>query len=264
MAETNILIEKLTQLITLQQDQLLAMQQPHIPPPHTPVATHEPTLHTNLIPIKLDGKNYPLWSQSIRMCLKAREKLKHILESPPAENNSLLARWDIEDTVVKGWICNSLDKNLYGKFLRYPTTKEVWEAIATTFYDGSDAAHVYDLNKKMNKTKQAGRFVEEYYNELQDLWLEIDFRRPNPMECIADIEKFNKFLQESRVYSFLDGLDDKFDNERENMLQMTPFPTLEQAFARVRKEATRQDVMNTGVEVEPQLSVAMYSKGHRY
>jgi gag-polypeptide of LTR copia-type len=195
MAETNTLIEKITQLITLQQNQLLAMQQPHVTPPQTPLLTHEPTLHTNLIPIKLDGKNYPLWSQSIRMSLKAREKLKHIMESPPAENDPLFNRWDIEDTVVKGWICNSLDKNLYGKFLRYPTAKEVWEAIATTFYDGSDVAQVYDLNKKVNKIKQTGRTVEEYYNELQDLWIQIDFRRPNPMMCTTNIAKFDKFLQ---------------------------------------------------------------------
>jgi gag-polypeptide of LTR copia-type/Retrotransposon gag protein len=195
MAETNTLIEKITQLITLQQNQLLAMQQPHVTPPQTPLLTHEPTLHTNLIPIKLDGKNYPLWSQSIRMSLKAREKLKHIIESPPAENDPLFNRWYIEDTVVKGWICNSLDKNLYGKFLRYPTAKEVWEAIATTFYDGSDVAQVYDLNKKVNKIKQTGRTVEEYYNELRDLWLQIDFRRPNPMMCTTNIAKFDKFLQ---------------------------------------------------------------------
>jgi gag-polypeptide of LTR copia-type/Retrotransposon gag protein len=238
MADTNDLIEKLTQLITLQQNQLIAMQQPHNAPPQTPVLTHEPTLHMNLIPIKLDGKNYPLWSQSILMCLKAREKLKHIMEPPLAANDLLFKRWDIEDTVVKGWICNSLDKNLYGKFLRFPTAKEVWDAIATTFYDGSDAAQVYDLNKKVNNAKQGGRSVEAYYNELQDLWLEIDFRRPNPMVCAADIERFDKFVQESRVYSFLDGLDDKFDNEHANVLQMTPFPTLEQAFARVRKDCS--------------------------
>jgi ABC-type microcin C transport system duplicated ATPase subunit YejF len=44
---------------------------------------------------------------------------------------------------------------------------------------------------------------------------------------------------------------------------MTPFPTLEQVFAWVRKEATRQDVMNTGDEAEQHISAAMYSKGHK-
>lgn len=202
--DTAGLIEKLAQLITLQQNQLIAMQQNPTRPPPSSHVTSDTTLHPNLIPIKLDGKNYSLWSQSIRMCLKAREKLNHITDPPPNPTSPLFNRWDVEDTVVKGWICNSLDKNLYGKFLRYPTAKEVWEAIATTFYDGSDAAQVFDLNKKVNRVKQAGRTIEEYYNDLQDLWLEIDFRRPNPMECTPDIEKFDKFIQESRVYSFLD------------------------------------------------------------
>jgi hypothetical protein len=157
-----------------------------------------------------------------------------------------------------------MDKHLYDKFLRYPTAKEVWEAIGTTFYDGSDAAQVFDLNKRVNTIKQVSRSVEEYYNELQDLWLEIDFCRPNPMVCTIDIKKFNKFTQESRVYSFLSGLDDKLDNERGNILQMTLFPTLEQAFARVRKEATRQEIMNKGSDGESHVPVAMDSKGQKF
>ncbi|XP_078173281.1 uncharacterized protein LOC144567101 [Carex rostrata] len=216
-SDTSNLIDKLSQLITLQQNQLIAIQQNSITSP-SPQIPSDTNLHPNLIPIKLNGKNYSLWSQSVRMCLKAREKLKHITETPPAETSPLFQRWDIEDTIVKGWICNSLDSNLYGKFLRYPTAKEVWDAIATTFYDGSDAAQVFDLNKRVNRIKQSGRSVEEYYNELQDIWLEIDFRRPNPMSCTTDIEKFDKFVQESRVYSFLDGLDEKLDNERANVL----------------------------------------------
>jgi hypothetical protein len=65
---------------------------------------------------------------------------------------------------VKSWLCNSLDKSLYDKFLRYPTAKEVGR-IATTFYDESDVAQVFDLNKRVNRIKQASRSVD-YYNEL--------------------------------------------------------------------------------------------------
>jgi hypothetical protein len=46
------------------------------------------------------------------------------------------------------------------------------------------------------------------------------------MICTIDIENFDKFTQESRFYSFQYGLDDKLDNERVNVLQMTPFSTL--------------------------------------
>ena len=78
---------------------------------------------------------------------------------------------------------------------------------------------------------------------------------------IEDIEKFNDFIQETRVYTFLDGLDDRLDNVRADVLQMTPFPTVEQAYARVRREATRQGIMMK--EEITHESMAMVSKGYR-
>jgi hypothetical protein len=47
------------------------------------------------------------------------------------------------------------------------------------------------------------------------------------MECVYDIQKYNTLLQEDRVYTFLDGLDDRLDKIRSNVLQLKPFPTVE-------------------------------------
>ncbi|KAK6917067.1 Phosphatidylserine decarboxylase-related [Dillenia turbinata] len=55
--------------------------------------------------------------------------------------------------------------------------------------------------------KQNGESIESYYNGLQDLWREIDFRHPNPMEYAIDIPKYNTFIKEDHVYVFLDGED---------------------------------------------------------
>lgn len=44
------------------------------------------------------------------------------------------------------------------------------------------------------------------------MWQEIDFRGPNPMVYACDIEMFNNFIQKTRVYTFLDGFDDRLDN----------------------------------------------------
>jgi hypothetical protein len=65
------------------------------------------------------------------------------------------------------------------------------------------------------------------------------------MECASDIHKYNTLLQEDRVYVFLDGLDDRLDKIRSDVLQLQPFPTVEQAYAYVRREDTRQSVMLT-------------------
>jgi hypothetical protein len=104
-----------------------------------------------------------------------------------------------------------MDLALIGNFIRFPTAKLVWDFIATSFFDGSDTSQVYDLRRRVTRLKQAGGPLEKYFTDLQGLWREIDFRRPNPMECVFDIQHYNVMIQEDRGYVFLDGLDDKLD-----------------------------------------------------
>ncbi|KAH7861913.1 hypothetical protein Vadar_032592 [Vaccinium darrowii] len=79
------------------------------------------------------------------------------------------------------------------------------------------------------------------------------------MECNVDIQKYNSILQEDRVYIFLDGLDDRLDKIRSAVLQLQPFPTMEQAYAHVRREDIRQAVMITGTETTT--GAVMVSRG---
>ncbi|KAJ9170163.1 hypothetical protein P3X46_018291 [Hevea brasiliensis] len=73
----------------------------------------------------------------------------------------------------------------------------VWDSIATTYFDGSDSSQVYDLRRRVSRMWQGGGSIEKYYNDLQ------------------------------RVYIFLDGLGDRLDNIKSDVLQLKPFPTIE-------------------------------------
>ena len=141
---------------------------------------------------------------------------------------------------MKGWLINSMDPKLIGNYIRFPTAKAVWDAIAATYFDGTDISQVYDLKRKVTRLKQSGGSIETYYNNLQGLWREIDFRRPNLIQCEIDIQKYNSILQKDRVYTFFDGLDDRLDKIRGDVLQIQPFSTVEQAYAHVRREDLRQ------------------------
>ena len=48
------------------------------------------------------------------------------------------------------------------------------------------------MMKKSFQSRQGGRPLSKYYNELNSIFLELDYRRPNDMECVKDIEKQNK------------------------------------------------------------------------
>lgn len=184
------------------------------------------------------------------MYISGKDKLGYIDGTfpQPSAIDPTFRKWRTENAIVKGWLINSMDPSLVGNFIRFPTAKGVWDSIATTYFDGSDTSQVYDLRRKVTRMRQNGGSIEKYYNDLQGLWREIDFRRPNPMECPKDIQQFNSLLQEERVYIFLDGLDDRLDNIRSDILQLKPFPTIEQAYAHVRREDTRQTVMTSGAE----------------
>lgn len=82
------------------------------------------------------------------------------------------------------------------------------------------------------------------------------------MDYVVDIDKFNTFIQKTRVYTFLDGLDDLLDGVRAQVVLLNLFPSIEQAYGYVRREATRQGIMIKGGMDSN--SLAMVSKGYKF
>lgn len=186
------------------------------------VGATEGNIHPNPIDARFDGTNYSFWCQAVEMYVRGREKLRHLTgePAPPAITDAAYHRWATDDVVVKGWLISSLETRLRGNYIGYPTARDVWKSIATTYHDGEDEAHLHALHRQVSQVRQGGRALEEYFNELQKLWQEIDFRSPNPMEYAVDIDKFNLFIQKTRVYTFLDGLDDALDGVRAQIVQI--------------------------------------------
>ncbi|XP_078161983.1 uncharacterized protein LOC144557297 [Carex rostrata] len=230
--DNTFLLENLTNALS----QILLQQKPNN-------ASHDG--FASAMTIKLDGNNFYLWSQMLKMKLAGRDKLGYIdgTNSQPPPTNENYRRWLVDDSIVKDFLINSMDSSLIGNFLSYSTAKEVWDAVCTTYFDGNDLSQILDLKRNINQIKQVGGSIENYYTQLQGLWKELDIRRPNPMEHPGDIEKYKKLVQEDRVLVFLDGLDNRLDHVRARVLQVQPFPTVEEAFALVRKEEIRQKVM---------------------
>jgi len=132
------------------------------------------------IGIKLDGYNYALWSQVVKMYISGKGKLGYINGecTQPSSTNPSFRKWRTDNAIVKGWLINSMDPALIGNFIRFPTAN----------FDGGETSQVYDLRRRVSRLRQAGGSLEKYYTGLQGLWREIDFQRPNPMECLADIQ----------------------------------------------------------------------------
>ena len=80
---------------------------------------------TTPIGIKLEGSNYALWSQVVKMYISGKDKLGYInVDFPqPLETDPSFRKWQTENAIVKGWLINSMDPSLIANFIRFLTAK---------------------------------------------------------------------------------------------------------------------------------------------
>ncbi|KAK8340668.1 hypothetical protein V6Z12_A08G113300 [Gossypium hirsutum] len=82
---------------------------------------------------RLNGKNYLKWSQLVRMFLKGRRKLSHLLKSRPKEGDPKFDSWDEQNSMVMSWLWNSMMPKISDTCMFLNTSKEIWEAMKQTY-----------------------------------------------------------------------------------------------------------------------------------
>ncbi|KAM1971908.1 hypothetical protein ACFX16_018781 [Malus domestica] len=196
--------------------------------------------------IKLDENNYSLWHQVIEMKIVGREKHGHLSgdTKQPAITDPLYNKWRAENCQVKSWLFDAMAPNQMKRFIRYDTAMQVWDAIKKTYLDGSDEAKIYDLHKMSFTMKQNGAHIANYYSNLTEIFQELDQLSPTNMKDPDDISSRQQEIERLRVYIFLAGLDNKFDQICGEILKMEPKLGLERAYSHVKRESNQQGTMS--------------------
>jgi hypothetical protein len=140
-----------------------------------------------------------------------------------------------------------MQPNQIKRFIRYDTTKQVWDAIKQTYLDGADEVKIYDLHSRSFIMRQTGVSVAKYYSELTEIFQELDQLSSSTMEHPPDIETRQKEVDRLKVYIFLTGLDNNVEQVRGEILRMEPKLELEAAYAHIKRESNRQGTMSEAV-----------------
>ncbi|KAJ9535839.1 hypothetical protein OSB04_un001011 [Centaurea solstitialis] len=195
--------------------------------------------------IILDDSNYSLWSQLMEMRIGARNKSGFLTGATPkpTTDEKQIENWLIDNNRVKSWLIDSMSPPLIRRFIRLQTAKEIWEAVAKTFYDGTDETQLFELNRRSFTTRQNGRPLPTYYNELVSIFQEIDTRLTTHEETVAQTVSLNKTLARLRVHIFLAGLDPEFNQARGEILRKDPPLDLESCYAYIRKDQNQRHTM---------------------
>ncbi|XP_061338432.1 uncharacterized protein LOC133285237 [Gastrolobium bilobum] len=197
------------------------------------------------ITVVLDDNNYPLWSQLMDMRIGARNKSGFLTgtTTKPATTDPTYESWITDNKRVKSWLIDSMTPQLMQRFIRLDSAHEIWDAARRTFYDGSDETCLFELNQRSFSTKQNGRPLSTYYNELLSIFQEIDHRMTSPATTVNEILQTHSSLSRMRVHIFLSGLDSDFDQVRGEILRKDPKLDLENSYAYVRREYQQRITM---------------------
>lgn len=106
----------------------------------------------------------------------------------PKEDDPFFDKWEAKDVLVKSWLINSMTNKLVSHFVQCGTAKDVWDAIRKSYLDISNSSQLYEQMKKSFQPRQSGQPLVEYYNELNSIFMKLDYQSSNDIEHANDIE----------------------------------------------------------------------------
>ena len=95
--------------------------------------------------IKLDGKNYLLWSQAFETFLGVHQKIRRITLDPPDAKDAAYEHWFVDDCVVILWLVNNMNDSIVRGVMMLKPAKKVWDTLRSTYGNEKNIARVCEI-----------------------------------------------------------------------------------------------------------------------
>ncbi|KAF7845046.1 uncharacterized protein G2W53_001951 [Senna tora] len=214
---------------------------------------------TTLVANLLTSSNYLIWSRSMRIALKSKNKLCYIdgsFPQPEDEDSDEFLLWSCVDSTVTGWLVNSMTKDLAEAYAFSSSARQLWLELEDKYGKG-DRPRVFHLKKKLMTLKQNGATLDVYSNNLKKLWAEINCLQPRK-KCSCDVNKLREEDDDSNdVMQFLSGLDEKYDSVVDTILMMEPTPSYNKAYAIVARIEGQKMNSKSSIDVNESSAMAV-------
>eukprot|EP00257_Ricinus_communis_P016867 XP_015575166.1 uncharacterized protein LOC107261307 [Ricinus communis] len=172
-----------------------------------------------LVTAPLTGINFLTWSRSMKIALGAKMKLGFV--------NGKIPIPDEESLEFETWT--------------RVNCMELWDEIAER-YGESNGPLLYQLQREISSVSQGNESVSTYYTRLKRLWDEFACLLPLPAcfcgasKAVSDLHSMNRLMQ------FLMGLNDCYNNTKNQILVMEPLPSVNRAYSMMLSVEKQKEV----------------------
>lgn len=191
----------------------------------------------SIVSEQLDGSNYNQWSSAMKIALDAKNKIAFVDGScpRPEEGNHLSRIWSRCNSMVKSWILNSVNREIYGSILSFDDAAQVWNDLHNRFHM-TNLPRTFQLVQQIQDLRQGSMNLSTYYTTLKTLWDNLDGAEASePCQCckksncdgqLAAKSKVNR----GRIIKFLAGLNEKYSIIWGQIIMKKPLPDLAEVY----------------------------------
>ncbi|OIT20572.1 hypothetical protein A4A49_54567 [Nicotiana attenuata] len=114
----------------------------------------------------------------------------------------------------------------------------------------------------MATASQGTSSIATYFSKLHELWAEFDCLAPAPGCDCPKSSEYEVFLCRQKLLQFLMGLNETYEQAREQIMMMDPLPTVNKAYSMLMERESQRSMANAVVPAENvEMTALLTTKG---
>ncbi|KAF3771707.1 hypothetical protein EJ110_NYTH58620 [Nymphaea thermarum] len=170
------------------------------------------------------------------------------VQEPITETNPEYEMWMTHDQSLVAYVTSTLSEEVLAGVDDDLSTLELWKVLATIYSQmygqKKRKVRVYKLMKDLYAHRQGDLSVADFYAALKSKWEDFDYHSDDIWSCPQDQMHYMTKEWENRIFLFLAGLNDEFENIRSQILNSEESFSIEDVYSRVEAEEQRRLVIN--------------------
>ncbi|XP_074336445.1 uncharacterized protein LOC141673590 [Apium graveolens] len=216
-----------------------------------PLFLHPSNNPNSIVVDKIQGSaDYRSWCRSMEINLASKRKLGFVTGtvSRPTDDEVKADMWDTCNHMVIAWITHNVSPLIKKSVMYMTSAHAIWKNLETRFAL-TNGSRKYRLNKDLYDVRQNMSSVNDYYTSMKSLWVELYTLNVLPtvtgptVEVVKLLEAIENQKEESRLFQFLNGIDETYAAQRSQLLLSNPLPSVETAAAALIQEEAQRELL---------------------